>query len=84
MSDIRLKGTILMSPEEIKKALFGLSDEEKKAFIIDTLPILTKEVIKDPGFMMQLFPVMLGILKESGMDLQQLMQMASMMNQEQQ
>ena len=67
-----------MSPEEIKTALYGLSDEEKKAFIIDTLPVLTREVMKDPDFMMQLFPVMLGILKESGMDLQQLVQMASM------
>lgn len=67
-----------MSSEEIKTALFGLSDEEKKAFILDTLPVLTKEVMKDPNFMMQLFPVMLGILKESGMDLQQLVQMASM------
>ena len=67
-----------MSPEEIKAALYGLSDEEKKAFILETVPVLTKEVMKDPGFMMQLFPVMLGILKESGMDLQQLVQMASM------
>ena len=67
-----------MSPEEIKEALYGLSDEEKKAFIIDTLPVLTREVMKDPNFMMKLFPIMLGILKESGMDLQQLVQMASM------
>ncbi|PLX86993.1 MAG: hypothetical protein C0618_07690 [Desulfuromonas sp.] len=67
-----------MSPEEIKTALLGLSDDDKKAFILDTLPTLTQEVIKDPAFMMQLFPVMLGILKESGMDLQQLVQLAAM------
>lgn len=67
-----------MSLEEIKTALFGLSEEEKKAFIIDTLPVLTKEVMQDPAFMMQLFPVMLGILKESGLELQQLVQMAAM------
>lgn len=67
-----------MSPEEIKAALYRLTDDEKKAFILDTLPVLTKEVMKDPAFMMQLFPVMLGILKESGMDLQQLVQMAAM------
>ena len=67
-----------MSAEEIKTALYGLSTEEKKAFILDTLPVLTKDVMQDPGFMMQLFPVMLGILKESGMDLQQLVQMAAM------
>lgn len=68
-----------MSPAEIKTALLGLSDEEKKAFILDTLPALTKEMMKEPEFMMQLFPVMIGILKESGMDLQQLVQMAAMM-----
>lgn len=67
-----------MTVTEIKTALFELSDDEKKAFILDTLPVLTKEVMKDPSFMMQLFPVMLGILKEGGMDLQQLVQMATM------
>ena len=73
-----------MSPDAIKDALLGLSKEEKQAFILDTLPELAKEVIKEPGFMVQLFPVLLGILKESGMDLQQLMQMAAMMGSQQQ
>ena len=73
-----------MSPEEIKAALLGLSKEEKQTFILETLPELAKEVIKEPGFMMQLFPVLLGMLKESGMDLQQLLQMAAMMNAQQQ
>ncbi|MCK4620991.1 MAG: hypothetical protein KAT62_02120 [Desulfuromonadales bacterium] len=68
-----------MTTEEIKSALLGLSKEEKQAFILETLPDLTKEVINEPGFMMQLFPVFLGILKESGVDLQQLLQMAAMM-----
>ncbi len=68
-----------MTVEEIKKGLLELSKEEKQAFILETLPDLAKEVIKEPGFMMQLFPVMLGILKESGMDLQQLLQFAGMM-----
>ncbi|PLX95345.1 MAG: hypothetical protein C0619_01505 [Desulfuromonas sp.] len=67
-----------MSPAEIKTALLGLSDDDKKAFILDTLPALTKDVMKEPEFMTQLFPVMIGILKESGMDLQQLVQMAAM------
>jgi len=52
-----------MSPDAIKEALLGLSKEEKQAFIIDTLPDLAKEVVNEPGFMMQLFPVLLGILK---------------------
>jgi hypothetical protein len=73
-----------MSPEAIKTALLGLSKEEKQAFILETLPDLAKDVIKEPGFMIQLFPVLLGILKESGMDLQQLLQMAAMMGGQQQ
>lgn len=72
-----------MTPEEIKNALLGLSIEDKKAFIIEVLPELAGDVIKEPGFMLQLFPVLLGILKESGMDMQQLIQLATMMgNQE--
>ncbi|MBN1957850.1 MAG: hypothetical protein JXQ81_04745 [Desulfuromonadales bacterium] len=74
-----------MTSAEIKAALMGLSIEEKKAFIIEALPELAGDVIKEPGFMMQLFPVLLGILKQSGMDLQQLLQLATMMaGQEQQ
>ena len=73
-----------MTSEEIKTALLGLSKEEKQALIINTLPELAKEVIKEPGFMLQLFPVLLGILKESGMDLQQLLQMAAMMGAQEQ
>ncbi len=68
-----------MTTEEIKTALLGLSIEDKKAFIIDTLPELTKDVIKEPGFMMQLLPIMLGILKDSGTDLQQLLPFLTMM-----
>jgi len=72
-----------VNTEELKSALLGLSIKEKKDFIIDVLPQLAGDVIKEPGFMLQLFPVLLGILKESGMDLQQLIQLASMMgNQE--
>ena len=72
-----------MTVEEIKTALMALSTEEKKTFILETLPDLAGEVIKEPGFMMQLFPVLLGILKESGMDLQQLLQFATMMGDQQ-
>jgi len=72
-----------MTVEELKTAVMVLSTEEKKAFILETLPDLAGDVIKEPGFMMQLFPVLLGILKESGMDLQQLLQFATMMNDQQ-
>ncbi len=73
-----------MNHNEIKSALLALSEEEQKAFVLETLPDLARNLVKDPGFMMQLFPVLLGILKESGMDLQQLLQLAAMMNQQQQ
>jgi hypothetical protein len=73
-----------MSAEEIKTALLGLSKEEKQAFIIDTLPLLATDVIREPGFMLRLFPVLLGIVKESGMDLQQLLQLATLMGAQQQ
>jgi hypothetical protein len=69
---------------ELKTALLALPPAEQQAFVLETLPPIARELVKDPGFMMQLFPVMLGILKESGMDLQQLLQLAAMMNTEQQ
>ena len=72
-----------MSVAELKTALLGLSAEEKKCFIIEVLPEVSRDVIKEPGFMLQLFPVLLEILRESGMDLQQLLQLATMMNNQQ-
>jgi len=72
-----------MTVEELKSTVMALSLEEKKTFILEVLPDLAGDVIKEPGFMMQLFPVLLGILKESGMDLQQLLQFASMMSEQQ-
>ncbi len=68
-----------MTVEELKAAVLALDPEQKKAFMLETLSPLSKDIIKDPGFLMQLFPVFLGILKESGMDLQQLLQFATMM-----
>jgi len=72
-----------MTTEEITTALLQMSKEEKQAFILETLPLLAKDVIHEPGFIMQLFPVLLGILKESGMELQQLLQFAGMMGAQQ-
>ncbi|MBE0596326.1 MAG: hypothetical protein IH614_03550 [Desulfuromonadales bacterium] len=69
-----------MTVAELKAAALALSPEEKKAFILETLPDLAREGMQDPSFLMQLFPVFLGLLKESGLDLQQLMQFAAMMN----
>jgi len=68
-----------MTIEELKSAVLALDAEQKKAFILEALSPLAKDAVKDPNFLMQLFPVFLGILKESGMDLQQLLQFAMMM-----
>ncbi|HMB15385.1 MAG TPA: hypothetical protein VKN62_03640 [Pelovirga sp.] len=73
-----------MNHQEIKTALLNLSTEEQKAFVLETLPDLAGDLVKEPGFMMQLFPVLLSILKESGMDMQQLIQLATMLNSQQQ
>jgi len=35
--------------------------------------------MKDQAFMMQLFPLLLNLLKESGIELQQLLQFAALM-----
>jgi hypothetical protein len=68
-----------MTITELKSAVLALSPEEKKAFILDTLPDLAREGMQDPAFLMQLFPVFTGLLKESGVDMQQLLQFAAMM-----
>lgn len=68
-----------MTTAELKTAVLALSTEEKKAFILETLPQMSKDAMQDPSFLMQLFPVFLGIVKESGLDLQQLLQFAAMM-----
>ncbi|PLX93627.1 MAG: hypothetical protein C0621_07035 [Desulfuromonas sp.] len=68
-----------MSIYILKEQVLALSREEKQAFILDTLPALAKEAMQDPGFLMQLFPIFLGIVKESGLDVQQLLQLATMM-----
>ncbi|PLX85331.1 MAG: hypothetical protein C0617_04465 [Desulfuromonas sp.] len=69
-----------MTIDELKGAVLALGADEKKAFILETLPELAKDAMQDPGFLTQLLPVFLGILKDSGMDLQQLLQLASMMS----
>ena len=68
-----------MTVAELKSAVLALAPEEKKAFLIETLPDLAREGMKDPGFLMQLFPVFMGLLKESGIDMQQLLQFAALM-----
>ncbi len=67
-----------MTVAELKSAVMALDLEQKKAFILETLQPLAKDAMADPTFLMQLLPVFLGIVKDSGLDLQQLVQFASM------
>ena len=68
-----------MTREELQAAVLALSPEEKKAFTLQVLPDLAREGMQDPAFLMQLFPIFTELLKESGMDLQQLLQFAAAM-----
>ncbi|TYO97553.1 hypothetical protein EDC39_11093 [Geothermobacter ehrlichii] len=65
--------------EELMNAVTRLSNEEKKEFILRALPELGREAIKDPGFLPRLLPVILGLIRESGFDLNQLLQLANML-----
>ncbi|MDY0189478.1 MAG: hypothetical protein RBR22_01985 [Desulfuromonas sp.] len=67
-----------MSPEELQAAIMALSTEEKQNFILNALPDLASEALQDPTFMMKLLPVLLGIVKQSGLDIQQLLQFAAL------
>jgi hypothetical protein len=42
---------------------------------------MAEEALQDSGFMLRLLPVLLEIVKKSGIDLQQLMQFAAMQQQ---
>lgn len=68
-----------MTVEELKQAVDNLSPADKKTFILDTLPDLAKDAMQDSGFLLQLFPVFMGILKDSGIELSQLLQLAGAM-----
>ena len=68
-----------MTVQELKTAVLALNAEQKKTFILEALPELAREGMKDQAFLMQLFPLLLNLLKESGIDLQQLMQFAALM-----
>ena len=67
-----------MTPEELKEAVLALDSEARKAFLLDALPELAKDAMQDQMFLMQLFPIFLKLLKESGIELAQLVQLASM------
>jgi hypothetical protein len=68
-----------MTVSELKTAVMALPLDEKKSFILEVLPGLASDAMVDPSFMMELLPVLLGIVKKSGIDIQQLLQFAMMM-----
>ncbi|ABA87849.1 hypothetical protein Pcar_0590 [Syntrophotalea carbinolica DSM 2380] len=72
-----------MTVDQIKQAVNGLSPEEKKTFILETLPGLAKDAMQDSSFLLQLFPVFMNILKDSGIELSQLLQLAGAMGAQQ-
>jgi len=67
-----------MTYAEIKAAVLALDPADKNRLVLETFPELSRDAVKDPGFIMQLFPLFLGVLRESGMDLQQLVKLAGM------
>jgi hypothetical protein len=69
-----------MTVDELKQAVLALNREEKQALLLEVLPEISQEVMQDRAFLMQLLPVFMNLVKDSGVDLQQLMQFAMMMN----
>ena len=67
-----------MNVEELKQEVMQLTTAEKQEFILTALPDLAEEALQDSGFMLRLLPIMLEIVKKSGIDMQQLMQFAAM------
>ncbi|MDT8444527.1 MAG: hypothetical protein RQ722_09550 [Desulfuromonadales bacterium] len=68
-----------MTQQEITDAVMAMSLEDKKAFIIQTLPDLAKDAMADKSFLLQMLPVFLDIVKESGLDLAQLLPLLNTM-----
>ena len=68
-----------MTQQEITDVVMAMSLENKKAFILQTLPGLAKDAMQDKSFLLQMLPVFLGIVKESGLDLGQLLPLLSTM-----
>jgi len=68
-----------MTQQEITDAVMTMSLEDKKAFIIQTLPGLAKDAMTDKSFLLQMLPVFLGIVKDSGLDLSQLLPLLNTM-----
>ncbi|MFA5700339.1 MAG: hypothetical protein WC913_03580 [Desulfuromonas sp.] len=67
-----------MRVEELKQEVMQLSPPEKQEFILTALPDMAEEALQDSSFMLRLLPVLLNMVKKSGLDLHQLMQFAAL------
>jgi hypothetical protein len=68
-----------MTVAQLRSAVMALEPEEKRVFIIETFPDLAKDAMQDPTFLMQLLPIFMEIVRESGIDLQQALRFVSML-----
>ena len=67
-----------MTVEQLKAAVLALDPDAKKDFILATLPELGRDAVKDPSFLPRLLPVILGLIRDSGIDMAQLLQLANL------
>jgi len=67
-----------MTSAELKTAVLALEPATQQEFILALLPELGPSLVKDPAFLPRLLPVLLTLVKQSGIDLAQLLQMASL------
>lgn len=66
--------------EELRTKFLDLSDEEKVDFLKTIMPVMCKVMGKDPQkFMAEMMPYCREIMKECGMDMNQMMNMMQMM-----
>ncbi len=68
-----------MTLDELKTAVMALDSENKKRFILEALPELMKDAMQDSMFLMELFPVFVDILKQRGIEMEQLLQLATLL-----
>lgn len=63
----------------LKEELLRLNPEEKKVLMLEVLPDLGREAMQDPTFLPQILPVFLNMIKQSGIDMSQLLQLANVL-----
>jgi len=67
-----------MTVSELKAAVIDLDPASQQEFILALLPELGPTLVKNPGFLPKLLPVLLTLVRQSGVDLAQLLQLANL------